>query len=325
MYKTLDDYIEDIGHYLSVKEGRRDILQEIHSHILERLELDPGESEADALPRLMKEYGPPREVADRYNENIQIIAPSFKRYLVRYTLFLFSLHTLLTIMAVLTRSHMFFAPFFIIPRMDPLTALFYIPMSLVYDAGLVGIILYFLTQRVGGNLRLPWLKVNWDRLAGRESSKARPGVVALLTVALALAVFGFIKQKTIFVYSVDFKEPVSYLNPEASRLFSLVVICLIAVELLTQVLRFASKSAWLDIINNAVWLGAAWWLINVPSRGLFVPDVSKSLAEILKPLGVAILAVIALFSSWGFLKALLRLFVQKKLPADPEDTEGGLK
>ena len=304
MFKILDDYIEDIGHYLTVKEGRQDILQEIRSHILERLEKESGESPDETLPRIIKKYGSSREVADRYNEDFQIIAPSFKHYLVRYTLFLFALHTILTITAVLTRSSMILAPFFVIPRMDPLTALFYIPMSFVYDAGLVGLILYFITQK-GKNLRLPWLKVDWDRLAGRESTKAKPGVVVLLLVVLALAVTGFITQKTLF-------ESVSFLNPEALRLFSLVVIGLIAFELLTQVLRFASRSAWLDIINNAVWLAVVWWLINVPSRGLFNPDVSQTLQDILKSMGVTILVVIAVFSTWGFLKAFLRLLIRTK-------------
>ena len=311
MFKILDEYIEDIGHYLIVNRGRQDILEEIRSHIQERMEQEHGDPEDQTLRRLIKEYGSPREVADRYNEENQIIAPSFKRYLIRYTLFLFAIHTLLTIAAVLTRSSWVFVPFFVIPRMGPLTALIYIPMSFVYDAGLVGIILYLITQKGDKNLRLPWLNMRWDRLAGRPIPKARSGAVVLLTVALILAVFGFIKQNTLFVYSLDFKEPVSFLNPEASRLFSLVVICLIAFELLTQLLRFVSESPWLDIINNAVWLGSAWWLVNFPDRDLFVRDVSQSLQNIFKSMGITILVVIAVFSTWGFVKAILRLVYSK--------------
>ena len=307
MYKILDEYIEDIGHYLTNNRGRQDILEEIRSHIQERVEQEHGGPEDQTLRCLIKEYGSPREVADRYNEEFQIIAPSFKRYLIRYTLFLFTIHFLLTIAAVLTRSSWIFVPFFVIPRMDPLAALIYIPMSLVYDAGLVGIILYLITQKRDANLRLPWLNVRWDRLAGCHIPKTRPGAVALLAVALVLAVIGFIKQKTLFVYSLDFKEPVSFLNPEASRLFSLVVICLIAFELLTQLLRFVSKSPWLDIINNAFWLGSAWWLANVPGRDLFVRDVSQSLQNIFKSMGITILVVIAVFSTWGVVKAVLRI------------------
>lgn len=307
MNKILDDYISDIEHFLAVRQGRADILKEIRSHLIERAEKEAVEPESEDFGRIILEYGSAREVADRYNEDIQIIAPSFLRYLVRYTAFLFSLHMILTVTAVLTHSRMIIFPFFVIPRMEPAAALFYIPMSLVYDLGLVGLFLYLVTQRRGREIRLPWLNVNFGRWSGDGPEKAKPVVAVVLLILLILAVIGIFKQKTLFVYSVNLQNPESFLNPEASRLFSLVVIGLIAVELFTQILRIAVRSSWLDAANNAVWLGAVWWMLNYPGDGLFRQDIPEVLPGILKSLGTTILVIVAVFSSWGFIKAVVRL------------------
>jgi hypothetical protein len=323
MSKILDDYIEEIDHYLTVKGEKSDILREIRSHLLERLQ-NMGEPGEDALPRLLRDYGSPKEVADRYNEaeEVQIIAPSLKGYLIRYTLFLFSLHTLLTVAAVLTKSSMILAPFFVIPRMDPLTALNFIPMNFIYDAGLVGLVFYFITQK-RKYPRLPWLKLDWERLAGGEPAKPKAGALVLPALLLVLALAAYVTQKTIFFYSLSGGAPRSFLNPEYSGFLSLIVIGLLAVELVTKILRFFTGSPLPDILANALWLGGLWWIINVPGQGLFHPEVPRSLVMVLKPAGIIVLVVAAVFSAWGFLKGLLRLLFRLQAAASPaEEGEG---
>lgn len=313
MVKDLNEYIDRIDHYLSVKEGRDDILNEIRSHILEKLEKEGGQTEHHVLNRIVEEYGHPREVAERYNEEVQIIAPAFKRHLFRYTAVLFSFQFILTIITLLTNRTIVIFPFFVIPRMDWATALMYIPMSLVYDLGLVGLFLYFVTQK-NPDLRLPWVKVNWARVSGNAKREAKPVKIIILSAVLALLLFGLYRQGTLFVYISDSQGTNPLLQPGASQLFSWLIIALIAFEIVTELLRFGFRSAWVDVINNAVWLGAAWGLLNYPRERLFHSGLPNKLADLLATLGMSILIVIAVFAAYEFLKALLQVFAGRSKP-----------
>ena len=313
MVKNLNEYIDRIDHYLSVKEGRDDILNEIRSHILEKLEKEAGQTDHNILNRIVEEYGHPREVAERYNEDVQIIAPAFKLHLFRYTAVLFSFQFILTIITLLTKRTMVIFPFFVIPRMNAATALMYIPMSLVYDLGLVGLFLYFVTQK-NPNLRLPWVKVNWDRISKNTQKKTKPVKIIILSAVLALLLFGLYKQGTLFVYISDTQGTNPLLQPEASLLFSWLIIGLIAFEIVTELLRLAFRSAWVNVINNAVWLGAAWWMLNYPREGLFHSGLPDKLADLMGTLGMSILIVIAVFAAYEFLKALLQALAGSSEP-----------
>lgn len=313
MIKDLNEYIDRIDHYLSVKEGRDDILNEIRSHILEKLDKEGSQAGHHALNRIIEEYGRPREVAERYNEDVQIIAPAFKRHLFRYTAVLFSFQFVLTIITLFTNRTMVIFPFFVIPRMDLATALMYIPMSLVYDLGLVGLFLYFVTQK-NPDLKLPWVKVNWDRISDKKKRKAKPVKIIILSAVLALLLFGLYRQGTLFVYISDTQGTNPLLQPDASQFFSWLVLGLIAFEIVTELLRFALRSAWVDVINNAVWLGAAWWMLNYPRERLFHSGLPDKLADLLGTLGMSILIVIAVFAAYEFLKALLRVIAGSSEP-----------
>jgi hypothetical protein len=313
MVKNLNEYIDRIDHYLSVKEGREDILNEIRSHILEKCEKEGGLTDHHTLSRIIEEYGHPREVAERYNEEVQIIAPAFKRHLFRYTAALFSFQFVLTIITLFTNRTMVVFPFFVIPRMDTATALMYIPMSLVYDLGLVGLFLYFVTQK-NPNLRLPWVKVRWDRISHKTNKRAKPVKFIILSAVLALLLFGLYKQGTLFVYSLNAQGTRPLLQPGASQLFSWLVIALLAFEIVTELLRLGFRGAWVDVINNAVWLGAAWWMLNYPRQRLFEPGLPDKLADLLATLGMSILIVIAVFAAYEFLKALLQSLAGRSEP-----------
>jgi len=147
MNKYLTDYLEQIDHYLSVQEGKNEILDEIKSHILEKAEDETGEASESSIKDTISKYGSPQKVAEKYMDDVQIISPTFKKYLWRYTGLLFSVHCLLILSSLLFFGDMYLFPFFYIPDMGIIQALNYIPMAFVYDIGLVGMLLYFITQR----------------------------------------------------------------------------------------------------------------------------------------------------------------------------------
>ncbi len=161
MSDKLEAYLEEIGHYLAVAEGREEILSEIRSHILEKAETESGGTTDEALDKIIAAYGPARRVAEKYLDGRPIIAPAYKRFLFRYTSILFAYHTLLTVAAVVFREDFIFFPFLFIPRLGVIDALMYLPTAFLADLGVVSLILYFVTQR-GKDVRLPWPKFGVD-------------------------------------------------------------------------------------------------------------------------------------------------------------------
>jgi uncharacterized membrane protein len=99
MFKKLEAYIEEIDHYLSVRKGKKEILEEIKSHILEKAEAESGKIDDQSIEKIISEYGKPQSVAMKYIEDTQIISPVFKKHLFRYTGILFVVHCMLILIA----------------------------------------------------------------------------------------------------------------------------------------------------------------------------------------------------------------------------------
>ena len=85
MSDKLEAYLEEISHFLSGRAEREEILSEIRSHIMEKAAEGPGEFTEAAIEKAITVFGPARKVAevDTLDEGRPIIAPAYKRYLVR--------------------------------------------------------------------------------------------------------------------------------------------------------------------------------------------------------------------------------------------------
>lgn len=98
-FKRLEDYLEEIDHYLVVEKGGEEILSEIRSHILEKTENEYGELTEESVGKTIAGYGSPRQVAEKYLEGYQLIAPTFKKHLFLYAGILFAVHYGFTILS----------------------------------------------------------------------------------------------------------------------------------------------------------------------------------------------------------------------------------
>ncbi|HSQ35286.1 MAG TPA: hypothetical protein VLQ89_04760, partial [Candidatus Binatia bacterium] len=75
MFKNLENYLEEISHFLSGGKEREEILAEIRSHIIEKAERESGSLSEAALEKVIAVYGRPRQVAEKYLEGRPLIAP----------------------------------------------------------------------------------------------------------------------------------------------------------------------------------------------------------------------------------------------------------
>ena len=307
MFKKLENYIEEIGHYLGTNKEKQEILTEIKSHIMEKTEQEFGEVTESSLDRIIAIYGSPRQVAEKYMDECQIIAPTFKGHLLRYTMILFAFHLGLILISVIFKFSMAVLPFFYIPKIDSFEALFYIPMAFVYDLGLVGIILYFVTQS-RKEIKLPWpkLKVNWPKIIESRKTKSKTIPFIFMILGYVAIVWIYLRFGTLFFKTIDFQNPQSLLTPVASRWYSSALLALVGIAIAAYAIKFFTTSEWVNLLRGACQLVILGFVINRPIenpiRDFFYFDI-QLIADL-------IVAAVAIILTVDFLKSLIILGIK---------------
>ncbi len=309
MHENLEKYLGEISHYLVVTQGADEILAEIRSHILEKAELESGGATPAAIDRAIAAYGSPRDVAAKYLDGEEIISPIFKKHLFRYTTMLFAIHFVLTALAVFFRASIVAIPFFFIPKMSVFWAMPYLLMALVYDFGVVALILYLVTQRKGG-VRLPWFGVRLGRLGESGLKKPKPAVLVMLIAILGALVFVFVKYHTIFFYSIDGSRPRSLLNPAASVYFSILFLAALACDIIGYWVRFLFNSAWVTLAQNTVVLLILWIVWNSPIK----PEFASATGTDLNLIGGGLVLFLIILNVFRWLRSIIRVAREMSLP-----------
>ena len=304
MSEKLETYLDEIRQYLAGSKEKQEILAEIKSHIMEKAEQEFGEITEDTLEQIIAIYGSPQQVAEKYMDDYQIIAPTFKGYLLRYTAVLFAVHFTLTLFALIFKIRMLVLPFFYIPKMDNFQALFYFPMIVIYDLGLVGIILYFVTQS-RKDIKLPWpkLNLNWQKMASRRLEKPKIIPLILMLIGYTALVYAYMRYHTLFFRSLNFKGVESLFNPEASKWYSLALLSFLGIGILAYIIKFFSRPEWINLLRSALQLVILGIVINRPIenpiREFFYFDIQLVIDMIV--------ALIAVLLAVDFLKSLIIL------------------
>ena len=311
MSNKLETYLEEISHFLSGREEREEILSEIRSHILEKATAEHGETGDAALDKVIAAYGRPRKVAEKYLDGRPIIAPAYRRYLFRYTTFLFAVHALLTLIAVVFKEDFIFFPFLFMPRLGIIEALMYLPTAFLTDLGIVTLVLYFITQS-GKDVKLPWPKFAVDLDEVKPPNKnfflSRIGTAVGAVIMLAItdfALYLFTKHHTIFFVNLDFANPRPLFTPGAGRRLSMIVIAMFAASTLSLFVKLFTRSRWVDAVSNVVSLALFGLLLQQPFDNLFAVTVSEKLLPKIK-FGVKFLLLsMAAVATFELIKSLV--------------------
>jgi len=232
MDKNLKNYLEEIDHYLILNEGKKEVLEEIESHILEKTEKNFGRISKENIQKTISLFGSAKEVAEKYLEGFQIISPSFKNYLFRYTWILFIIHYSLK-----TISYVFDVDFSIKGVMQLLAEA---PATWIFDFGITALVFYLITQ-TEKDINLNWPKFSISKfiikiLPLNAPSKLKIGIIAGLQIISLLVYF---KYNTLFFKTVNLTHPPEPLFEAAfSQFMSLLVIGLIFFELICSILPF---------------------------------------------------------------------------------------
>lgn len=302
MYKNLEEYLTEIRHHLSVKQGADEILSEIESHILEKTEQSYGEITADSLEKTISDYRNPRRVAEKYMEGEQLISPVYKKYLLAYTGILFYFHFILIMFAMVFKRSMVVFPFFFIPKPESFWFILNIPTAFIFDLGLVGLFFYYFTHK-SLCFRLPWPKI--FKAQNLDNQDKPPKVISLVfrLLGFALVMFTFIKYKTLFFVSMNFQNPEPLLNPTASIFYSWVLLNIFANEIIFYIVRFITDGPWIRVLKNTVHLILFWILWN----GTAEIQVTEVTGFDLYPFLVGLLAILTALVGLSFISSLVQM------------------
>ena len=309
MHENLEKYLMEISHYLAVKQGADEILAEIRSYILEKAEREWGGVTAESLDRTIAGYGRPRDVAAKYMEGDEIISPTFRKYLFRYTVMLFAIHFVLTVLAVSFRTSIVAIPFFFIPKMSAFWAIPYLFMALVYDFGVVALILYLVTQRKG-EVRLPWFGIRLARRGESGLKKPKRAVLAMLIAFFGVFLYVLLRYHTLFFYTVNGSRPESFLNPAASVFFSILFLAAFACDIIGYWIRFLFNTAWVTLVQNTIVLLILWIIWNSP----ITPEYRTVPGVDLRLVGGGLVLFFIMVNVFRFLRSLVHVTREMSLP-----------
>jgi len=316
MPSKIEVYLEEIGHFLSGRVERDEILSEIRSHILEKAAAEHGGTGDAAIDKAIAAYGAPRLVAERYAEGRPIIAPAYKRYLFRYTTLLFAVHAALTVVAVVFKKDFVIFPFLFMPKLGVLEALMYLPTAFLADLGVVAAVLYFITQS-GKDVKLPWPKfaVDLDEvIPPKKAFWLRVGTAVGALVMLAVtdfALYLFARHHTIFLFLRHGTDPRPLLMPAAGRYLSLIVIAQLAVSTMTLLAKLLTRSPWVRIVSNVISLGLIGLILRQPFDGLFAITIPEKLMPVIRFNVKITLLVIALVITFELIRDIVRISRRK--------------
>ena len=315
MDKNLKNYLEEIENYLILNEGKKEVLKEIKSHILEKTEKDFEEISEENIQKTINLFGSAKEVAEKYLEGFQIISPSYKNYLFRYTWILFAIHYFLKIISDDFNLSFNLLPFdfsikingFINKFMQLLSEA---PVTWIYDFGIVALILYLITQSEKKiNLIWPQFVVSRFKIKTLPLNEPSKLKIWILVVVQIISILLYYKYNTLFFKTVNFAGPPEPLFATAfSQFMSLLVISLIFFELICSIMPYFLKTYWINLINNSVYLIVAIFLLNYPFKKIFI---NPSL-DVLRPIGSWILIGTIVIVGVDFFKVLISMVRTEK-------------
>jgi hypothetical protein len=316
MYKNLETYLEEIGHFLSDPAEREEILNEIRSHIMEKAEQEGNPATEALLEKVIAAYGKPRRVAEKYLDGQPVIA-AFTRHLFRYASLLFAVHLAFTVFAVIFKKSFIVFPFLFMPRLGIIEAFMYLPMAFLADFGFIALVLFFIT-RSGRDIKLPWPKFALDleevrasdakTLASRIATMVGVGIMLALT---GLAVKLFIKFQTIFLVSFNSEKFRPLLLPGPGRQVSLIVIAMFAAGTIGLFVKLFSLSRrltyWVDAVTDGISLILIGMLLRQPYAGLFAVQLSPVLLSWIRLTLIITLLITALIIAIDLVVNIVRL------------------
>jgi hypothetical protein len=292
MKTKLDEYLEEIEHYLSMKEDTKETLAEIRSHLMEKIEASDKKGD-EAVMEAIQEFGSPQTVAESFQEENHIINPAYRKFLFRYVWIVFAIHFGLKLLSFLLGRN--FTLSFFLFEFSPIADisnwqdfLLQIPTTFIYDFGITAFVFYFISQNPN-NPNMHWPTFFRYSFKPVTVKKPKAWLAPLLLVLFILFYYRFQQTGTIF-YNVpeNLIKPNPVYNPEIFHVLSIIFLVICAIETVTNFLLQIFPSLWIKLLNSIAYLFAIHYLFNLPKEVIFPIPALEALSGLLTFVGLVV-------------------------------------
>lgn len=199
----LDRYLDEVAAHLGRHRGRRDLMMELRSTILDRAEEFAGGPPDDAdVKRAIAAAGDPAVVASAYAGERYLIGPQLYRPFLVYTGIVFAVHLVMILIATVTMVRFEMFPVTILRVAPPYTLLnlfLTAAHALLLDIGLM-VVIFVGISRASRTVRLP-------RFAFRVGVATRPAVGRIVLAVLILLILNFLRDRLFVALIPDPANP----------------------------------------------------------------------------------------------------------------------
>lgn len=157
MNAHITEFLEQVRPFL-VAADEQDVLREIAGSIEDREAAMPGGDTDENMVAAIAAMGDPRDVAAAWSTGKPAVAVNYQKVQWLLAGLLYAVTVGLAATSAVAGSSIFLAPLFYVPSLTPLSLLYYLPFSFVFDYGLASILIQVnehFGNRVGPGHRAP--------------------------------------------------------------------------------------------------------------------------------------------------------------------------
>ncbi|HOA15085.1 MAG TPA: hypothetical protein PLT03_03565 [Bacillota bacterium] len=307
MAGKLDGYLEEVGHYIAGDKCTDDILAEIRSHIYDRAQEEFGDTSDESIEKVLSGMEDPRDMAARYSQGQDIIAPYYRKHLMLYTAFLFLINLGVSIISlVLGGKGLHLIPFFQAAEDDFYTFLGGLPVTFFFYFGIVCMFLMVITK-------YRKVKPAWLILGNSGKEMGTPNLAGL-----AGRLFGFILVVAVLGFQDEIVKVITDAFPRISiyGLPDLLVNAFLAmagIDLVVYAFRFLANTPVLEAAGAAAKLLIMAFIVRMPMGFETLTGLDSTLSTAIE-MGIrAVCAIIVVITTIELMRWLLYSFQERYL------------
>ncbi|HEY5485406.1 MAG TPA: hypothetical protein VIJ80_01710 [Candidatus Cryosericum sp.] len=167
MNAHITEFLEQVRPFL-VAADEQDVLREIAGSIEDREAAMPGGDTDENMVAAIAAMGDPRDVAAAWSTGKPAVAVNYQKVQWLLAGLLYAVTVGLAATSAVAGSSIFLAPLFYVPSLTPLSLLYYLPFSFVFDYGLASILIQ-VNEHFGNRVGIEWAL----GIARRERDRGR--------------------------------------------------------------------------------------------------------------------------------------------------------
>ena len=275
--KRLEIYLDEVAAHLGRSAGRREMLLELRSAILDRAEdIGEGTATAEAIEQALRGFGDPFEVAAAYAGERYLIGPRLYRHFWIYTGFVFAAHLVMIVVASVAQADFELFPVSVGHVAPPFSILGVVAVAiqaLLMDIGLM-VLIFGVAGRVRRTVRLP-------SMAFRVDTEPRRTVTRAVLTVLVLILLNFLRDDLFIVWVENHAHPLfsptfAGLLPFLNAFLLLIVVREIAYAVLGERRWLVAADGFLSLAGCTLMI----WLLTRPTFVAVPQGVSEAVDAI---------------------------------------------